>query len=189
MKIKEMEVPVRWEMQLSNDEKLVLVGKIDRIDQNEDSFVIYDYKTGYANLKMKEEVQTGLKLQLPLYAIALRKQLEKEQGKKVQAQGASYISMRDPAKRAGNGIWRTEHIGKGSSYLVSSRCRNREDELGTEAFLEKYELKPLIEKRWREMSSQFSVRPLDCSKHCPYQAVCRVTEEQKEAKGSTGDEF
>ncbi|WP_088103647.1 PD-(D/E)XK nuclease family protein [Halalkalibacter urbisdiaboli] len=182
MKIDTMETGIRWELNLRSGERLVLVGKVDRVDVKEDGFVLYDYKTGNASIKMEEEVRTGLKLQLPLYTHAISQELQRK-GHSVPAHGASYISLKEPGKRAGNGIWRSEHVGKESQYNVSAQCRNREDELGTNAFLEKYELEQRIENLWQGMKGNFPVKPLECSAFCSYRSVCRVTEEQKESGG------
>ncbi|WP_100404950.1 PD-(D/E)XK nuclease family protein [Bacillus solitudinis] len=183
MKIDALETAVRWEMTLTNGERLILAGKVDRVDIEEEGFVIYDYKTGAASIKMEEDVRTGLKLQLPLYTHALKKQLEQRENQPMSALGASYISLKEPNKRAGNGIWRSDHVGKGSIFQVSSQCRNREDELGTDSFLEKYQLKERIEELWNGMNHSFPVAPIECSNFCQYRSVCRVTEAQREKGG------
>ncbi|UTW68966.1 hypothetical protein KHA80_17295 [Anaerobacillus sp. HL2] len=41
------------------------------------------------------------------------------------AHGASYISLRDPLKRAGNSVWREEHFRKNSPFSVSSHATKR----------------------------------------------------------------
>ncbi|NEU29741.1 hypothetical protein GN156_02995 [bacterium LRH843] len=179
MSIMALEKSIQLEYRLESGENLLLTGKIDRIDSSNRSFAIYDYKTGKASVKM-EDVQAGLKLQLPFYSLAVNEEAAKRSGSGLTADGATYISMLEPNKRAGNGIWRNEHIGKGSIYSVTSHCKNREDTLGTEEFLQKYELKERIEQIWTGMHTNFPVKPLDCANHCPYRSVCRVTDEQKE---------
>lgn len=183
MSIMALEKSIRFEFSLENGQTLILTGKADRVDVRDDSFVIYDYKTGKASVNM-EEVRSGLKLQLPLYAFAIREELERREGRTITADGATYVSLKEPGKRAGNGIWRSEHVGKNSRYSVSSYCRNREDTLGTAAFLDQYELKMRIEQVWNGMHTNFPVQPLDCASHCPYRSVCRVTAEQREESTS-----
>ncbi|MBP3949614.1 PD-(D/E)XK nuclease family protein [Bacillus suaedae] len=179
MEIMAFEKPVRLELEISDEESLILVGKVDRVDRQGNRFVIYDYKTGFAQIKM-EEVKSGLKLQLPLYAYAIREELERLENQTMIADGASYISLKkEPAKRAGNGIWRSEHVGKDSKYQVSSRCRNQEDELGTNEFLEKYELVERIKELWQGLQSAYHVAPEECSNFCQYHSICRATAEQR----------
>ncbi|TWI57134.1 PD-(D/E)XK nuclease family protein [Halalkalibacter nanhaiisediminis] len=179
MSIMALEKAIRFEFLLKNGQMLILVGKADRVDLANDAFVVYDYKTGKASVN-SEEVRAGLKLQLPLYAFAIRAELEQQQGRTITADGATYISLKEPSKRAGNGMWRPEQVEKGSKYFVSSFCKNREETLGTEAFLEQYELKERIEQIWNGMQTNFPVQPLDCASHCPFRSVCRVTDEKKE---------
>ncbi|KHF38399.1 PD-(D/E)XK nuclease family protein [Halalkalibacter okhensis] len=179
MHIMAIEKPIRFELPLSDEKTLVLTGKADRIDRLNNSIVVYDYKSGHASVKM-EDVQSGLKLQLPLYAFAIREELERLEEAVFQADGASYISLKEPNKRAGNGIWRTEHVGKSSRYNVSSFCRNREDHLGNEQFLIDHQLKERITEIWEGMQTNFPVEPLECSPFCSYRTVCRVTDEKRE---------
>ncbi|MFK3939046.1 PD-(D/E)XK nuclease family protein [Alkalihalobacillus sp. NPDC078783] len=181
MRITSLEKRLQLDMSVGNHETIRLKGKIDRVDQLDQEFIIYDYKTGHANLKMEEEVRTGLKLQLPLYSYSLREQLERQSTEPYEAIGASYISLRSPAKRANNGIWKESEVGKESRFNVSALCKNKEEELGTPAFLDKYELEQKVQTLWHGMTHEFPVKPLDCRDSCPYGPICRVTDEQKEA--------
>ncbi|MDT8859563.1 PD-(D/E)XK nuclease family protein [Alkalihalobacillus sp. MEB130] len=179
MFIMAIEKSIRFELPLPNGKTLVLTGKADRIDRMNDSIVVYDYKSGQASVKM-EDVRSGLKLQLPLYAFAIREELERLEEAEIKADGATYISLKEPGKRAGNGMWRTEHVGKSSKYNVSTFCRNREDYLGTEQFLVDHELKERIAEIWHGMQTNFPVEPIECSPFCSYRTVCRVTDEKRE---------
>ncbi|ADC48580.1 hypothetical protein BpOF4_02565 [Alkalihalophilus pseudofirmus OF4] len=179
MKIHSLETSLRLELELDEGTTLHLTGKVDRVDLDQEGFTIYDYKTGFAHVKLEEEVRSGLKLQLPLYARALKEQLSTTDAA-LRAHGASYISLREPEKRAGNGIWRSDQIGKSSKFLVHHSCKNKEDDLGGDEFMEVYELRNKVHSLWKGTHTEFSVRPLDCSSYCPYKSVCRVTEDQKE---------
>ncbi|WP_062047952.1 PD-(D/E)XK nuclease family protein [Bacillus sp. JCM 19034] len=181
MKIVAFEHPIRFELPLSEEESIILVGKVDRVDRKEDSIVIYDYKTGLASIKM-DEVQSGLKLQLPLYAYALREQYERNEKKKIFVDGASYISLKEPDKRSNNGIWRVDLVGKDSPYHVSSFCKNKEEEFGTRAFLDKYQITEQVATLWEGMSQFYDVAPQECSSFCPYISICRATPEQRQGK-------
>ncbi|WP_413379504.1 PD-(D/E)XK nuclease family protein [Alkalihalobacillus sp. 1P02AB] len=185
MKIEALEAPIYFDFTLSTGENLYLRGKIDRVDTDQKGFTIYDYKTGQASIK-KEEIQAGLKLQLPLYAYVMQKQLSDQLNQEMTGYGASYISLRDPEKRAGNGVWRPDFIGKDSPFFVSSRTRNQESTWATDDYMNENELPEKIEKLWKGTYTEYPVKPLDCSDFCPYKPICRVTEEQKE-RGSSDE--
>jgi ATP-dependent helicase/nuclease subunit B len=173
MQIRDLEKKVGLDLVFEDGTAVTLHGKVDRIDGDENGFVIYDYKTGKASMSLENEVKTGLKLQLPLYIQAIQKELG------LRAHGASYISLKEPAKRATNGIWHKDHAGKQSKFYVSSRT-NKEENMDAEAIFTKYEIKPLIQSIWQGMSSDFSVRPRVCHQTCPFRPICRVTREQIE---------
>ncbi|KYG32340.1 PD-(D/E)XK nuclease family protein [Alkalihalobacillus trypoxylicola] len=179
MKIKQLEVPISESFTLPSGKKLHLKGKVDRLDEDESGFVIYDYKTGQASID-RQEVQSGLKLQLPLYAYMIQKQLTKRGESSKIGYGASYISLRDPHKRASNGIWHSQFVGSQSPFHVSSRTKNQESDWANDPYLAQYQIPKKLEELWQGTFSQYPVKPLECSNFCPYKAVCRVTEEQKE---------
>ncbi len=186
MAIMALEKPVRLKVSLKQGSELILTGKVDRVDVSDAAFVIYDYKTGRAHARL-EDVRSGLKLQLPLYTLALSQEMGKKEAR--TAEGATYISLLEPKKRAGNGIWLPDQIGKGSKYGVNRNVGQGEETLGTDEFMTKYELNERIEELWTGMKENFSVKPLECSAYCQYRAVCRVTEEKIEgSKWGKGDE-
>lgn len=168
--IEGLEVPIVLEDFPLGTTKLKVTGKIDRVDVANGEKVLYDYKTGKAALKL-EEASHGTKLQLPMYSYII--------GKQSPVAGATYISLLDPGKRAGNGVWKPEHVGKQSIFGVSAQCRNKEDALGEEAFMEKWHIHERLQELWEGMQTNMPVAPLDCAASCPYKAICRVTEEQK----------
>lgn len=184
-----LEENVDLDIKIDEETTITLSGKIDRIDIDEDGFVIYDYKSGYASLNFEKEVRPGLKLQLPLYLVAMEKRLANghysidltEKFKQIipnnlTAHGASYISFRDPVKRAGNSVWREEHFGKGSRFDVYHTA-TKEESLEGETLLAKYELKKRLKQLWHGSSSDFSVKPIKCMNSCVYKPVCRVTQD------------
>lgn len=168
--IESLEVPVKLEGYQLENSRVTIVGKIDRVDSVDGERVLYDYKTGKASLKMVE-IQAGLKLQLPLYAYIL--------GKETPIAGASYISFKEPKKRSSNGLWAKQHVGKGSIFAVSSQCRNTDDTVGDEQFMERWGLHKRIQSLWDGMTTDASVAPLNCPQTCPHKATCRVTEAMK----------
>lgn len=186
-----LEEKIAVDIKLDDKTTVTLSGKIDRIDIDEHGFVIYDYKSGFASLNFEKEVRPGIKLQLPLYLLAIEERLANGHYKidlsdlfedlpeDVIAHGASYISLRDPAKRAGNSVWREEHFGTNSKFGVHSSA-TKEETLKAEELLAKYELKQRLKKLWHGSSHDFSVKPLKCMSSCVYKSVCRVTQEQIE---------
>lgn len=191
MHIFRLEESIELDLKLSEDVTITLTGKIDRIDIDENGFVIYDYKSGLASLNFDKEVRPGLKLQLPLYLVAMEKRLVNGHyqidlsetlsllPENVTAHGASYISLRDPLKRAGNSVWREEHFGKDSPFSVHSRA-TKEETLASDVFLAKYQLTERLAELWNGSSQDFSVKPLKCINSCVYRSVCRVTQDQIE---------
>lgn len=188
-----LEEPIELDLTIDDETTITLSGKIDRIDIDEHGFVIYDYKSGFASLNFDKEVRPGLKLQLPLYLVAIEKRLEnghylidladliEEVPEKIAAHGASYISLREPVKRAGNSVWREEHFRKNNPFHVNTTHATKEETLRAEVFLAKYELIKRIKKLWEGSTQDFSVKPLKCMSSCVYKSVCRVTQEQIEA--------
>ncbi|OIJ10537.1 hypothetical protein BKP37_18560 [Anaerobacillus alkalilacustris] len=186
-----LEEAVELDIKLDDDITITMSGKIDRVDIDDHGFVIYDYKSGFASLNFKKEVRPGLKLQLPLYLVAMEKRLAnghyqidltecfESLPENLTAHGASYISLREPLKRAGNSVWREEHFRKNSPFSVNSYA-TKEETLEAEALLAKYELKQRIKELWQGSSHDFSVRPLKCISSCAYRPVCRVTQDQIE---------
>lgn len=173
MQIHHLEKKVGLDLSFEDGTAVTLHGKVDRIDRDETGFVIYDYKTGKASMNLEKEVKTGLKLQLPLYILAIQEELG------LSAHGASYISLKEPAKRATNGMWHKDQAGKQSRFYVNSRT-NKEENMDGKVIFGKYELNSLIQSIWQGMSSDFSVRPRVCHQTCPYRPICRVTREQIE---------
>ncbi|RXI98371.1 hypothetical protein DS745_18780 [Anaerobacillus alkaliphilus] len=186
-----LEESIELDLKLNEEVTITLTGKIDRIDIDEHGFVIYDYKSGLASLNFDKEVRPGLKLQLPLYLVAMEKRLLNGHyqidlsniftsvPENVTAHGASYISLRDPLKRAGNSVWREEHFGKNSPFSVNYRA-TKEETLSSEILLAKYQLKERLVELLNGSSKDFSVRPLKCINSCVYKPVCRVTQDQIE---------
>lgn len=183
-----LEEQVELDIQIDEDTLITLSGKIDRIDIDEHGFVIYDYKSGFASLNFDKEVRPGLKLQLPLYLVAMENRLANGHysidltdhfdslSERLTAHGASYISLRDPVKRAGNSVWREEHFGKNNRFGVHARA-TKEETLEAEVLLAKYELKERLKQLWLGSSQDFSVKPLKCMSSCVYKPVCRVTQD------------
>lgn len=86
-------------------ETLRLVGRIDRIDHDEDGhFVLYDYKLSTMRYEGCQNVEETTNFQLPLYVLAYRRWLE-EQGRPGKPVGAGFYGLRAQDKYKKIGIW------------------------------------------------------------------------------------
>lgn len=178
MLIAQLEKEIVKELQLNVEEPptiLTIKGKIDRVDWDGNGYTVYDYKSGKSvSINLEKEAANGLKLQLLMYIWALEEEFEG-----ARAYGGSYISMKDPGKRASNAIWDGKHAGKGSKFKVSAWA-NKEKEMDANTIFDKYGIKERIGELWKGLQSDFSVKPLRCSKSCVYKPVCRITKSQLE---------
>ncbi len=79
-------------IQLSSDpeDKMLLRGKVDRVDVDGDDFIIIDYKTG--NIPSYESIRKGYNMQLPLYLMACEQLLGLEPA------GGAYYQLKDDGK-------------------------------------------------------------------------------------------
>lgn len=171
MRISRFEKEIRLHLAIDEDTNITVEGKLDRLDRDEEGFVIYDYKSGKASMNLHSEVKPGLKLQLPLYLLAVQEEFES-----LSPHGASYVSLKDPAKRAKNGIWDHE---KATRFNVSKQAQ-KVKELDASVFVDEHQLRDRVHTLWKGMHQDFSVSPLDCQPWCPYKMVCRVTKTQIE---------
>ena len=192
MQLFRLEENVKIELDLDDQTKITLVGKIDRIDLDENGFVVYDYKSGEAKLDFPKEVVLGLKLQIPLYIMSIQRKInaglypEIKVSKDITAHGGAYISLKKPKTRASNSVWRTEHVVRNNPFKIYHSA-NKEESLDGEILLTKYNLKEKIKELWEKSSFHYSVKPLVCFPSCPYNGICRVTDELKEEGEVTED--
>lgn len=194
MKLFKLEDQVEYTLEIDKENTLTIIGKVDRIDVDDEGFVIYDYKSGKASLNFDKEVKSGLKLQIPLYILIVQNKIKSGEYPELKgitditAHGASYVSLKEPLKRATNGVWRKDNAGVKGRFKVSGRT-NKEDTLEGDTLMEKYKLKDKIKELWLSSHYDYSVRPLDCHDCCPYNGVCRVSDELKEeGENSNGAE-
>ncbi|WP_350345061.1 PD-(D/E)XK nuclease family protein [Proteinivorax tanatarense] len=177
MKLHSLEQPLTIHLEVDSENTVVLTGKVDRLDIDDNGFVIYDYKSSTVRFNFEKDVACGLKLQLPLYMLAIEERLEKT------AYGAAYISLKEPHKRATNSVWQSEHAQRGSKFKASSAA-NKEECLNSDVLFDKYNLTARIGELFEKIRYDYSVTPLKCYGGCPYNIVCRVTDELiEEAEG------
>ena len=100
------------------DQKVNLLGKIDRIDVAADGrFMVLDYKTGRIPANIKE-IQRGTSLQLPIYLLAAEHLLADE-GLSEGSAGA-YYQMRDHENIGKQGLF-ADANAKGAVFHSRSR--------------------------------------------------------------------
>lgn len=184
MTIFKMEESVEFTMELENKEVLTLTGKIDRIDIDEQGFVIYDYKSSRKDLDFENEVPAGLMLQIPLYMIALEhefKQGRYQTHTNKEAIGGGYISIKEPHHRKKNTVWKNDEHKK--RFQLNNRIQTHILAIDSESLQREFKIPQLIERLWRGTFTDFSVRPFsaDSCKYCSYKAICRVTKEQQDS--------
>ncbi len=141
--------------------KIKLRGRVDRIDTDAGKkfAVVIDYKRS-AKFKAAN-LALGTALQLPLYLLAVQKQLG------FMPLGAEIYSIRDP-KRSG-------FYCEGIAQLFEKEFSSR-SQLPDEVF-QKVLARSLVfvRKFVKEIEeSKVPVRPRDCESFCPYDTVCRI---------------
>lgn len=86
-------------VELANGDKVLLEGRIDRVDrmdEGENSYIkIIDYKSGVKNLKLSD-VYHGMSLQLMVYLLAVLSMDGKADGKNLKPGGVFYFRIDDP---------------------------------------------------------------------------------------------
>ncbi|MEO6810369.1 MAG: PD-(D/E)XK nuclease family protein, partial [Isosphaeraceae bacterium] len=138
-----------------------LQGRIDRIDLVKNSgqtlFRIIDYKTGYS--PNKPDVDAGLALQLPLYALAVER----------------LALAGEAASPADVGYWSLSEKGYKSVKTMTPIAKAKAELETWETFreaLETYVLALVTHLR----AARFPVAPRkdDCTRSCDFRAVCRI---------------
>ena len=143
-----------------------LTGRIDRLDvsrvADDEVFIVIDYKTGTRISLKPDEVRTGQKLQLPLYAMAAEQLF-------FSASGAAAWAV---------GYWgiREKGFGKAFHMQLHQKC-----EAGIEPTDEWRSLREEVLCRVAEIvrgvrGGDFPMYSFDeeCTKRCPVRTVCRV---------------
>lgn len=154
--------------------------KADRVDIDENGFVIYDYKSSNKYIK-ENEVMDGKVLQLPLYLYALEDILKEKVGKPLRPYGASYINVDSPKTRASNSIWEENENTLGRFNVNTNALKVK---LENGAHLEKFNLHTKINDLVEDSKQHFRVNPYGTNscKYCSYHSVCRVTPDIREGE-------
>jgi ATP-dependent helicase/nuclease subunit B len=152
------------------DDTIEFMGKIDRIDADDEGFVIFDYKLGERTIK-QERIEQARAIQLPLYMLGY----EQKSGKKPY--GGGYLPIAEPTKRGTNTFWNnTEDYDR---FLLKGKRKTAKmiAPLRKGALIDALKLKQTILQIREDARYLFSVRPYEESEctYCKYQSICRMS--------------
>ncbi|NLX47722.1 MAG: hypothetical protein GXY70_06110 [Euryarchaeota archaeon] len=152
------------EIQLSNDpgDIIKLRGKVDRIDANDGTFVIIDYKTG--SVPSHSQMVRGYYMQLPLYLMACERLLH------LRAAGGAYYQLKNDNRfgmhlRTASLDFKQELGGSNRAYRPGLRddmeiCKRNVKEI----------IEGISQGKFHPVDSTESER---CSSYCLYSRICR----------------
>lgn len=152
----------------SEEEALTVVGKVDRVDlDDEGNFLVYDYKSG--GIPTWQEERDGRSLQLRLYLRAVSELLLPE-GRPV---GAGFFSLAKADAR--EGIWHLEGAAKVNRYH-RKKSAGLFDAPGFAGLLSQTEnLAGAVARRVRAGEFPLTSDLAECRK-CRFRGACRVDE-------------
>lgn len=143
----------------SGEEKVKILGRIDRIDRilDSDKYILYDYKTSSYGVKKIKDIKEGTSFQLPVYIMS-------QKDKNIIAGG--YID-----------------ISKANVYmeLVQEDEKKLVNKKRGKGILDRTNWEDLMKEVERNMKEyigsiyegDFSINPKLCDKYCPYREICR----------------
>ena len=99
-------------------DEFTVVGRPDRIDQHADGVFIIEYKSSSSSPSGQEMAELGYRLQLPVYALAARRQL------KQPVLGAQFVELTRAGSRA-SGVFFKEWNGSQDGKLTQARSNSR----------------------------------------------------------------
>ncbi len=162
-----------------------IVGQPDRIDRHQDGLFIIDYKSSGTVPHGSEMIEQGYRLQLPFYAVAVRKKTNEP------TLGVQFIELDRKGSRK-SGIFFKEHNGKDAGKLTNVRSNSKSlIHLPPEEVWEKLE-EQLIQNAQGFIKGQFEARPRitkrekECAR-CSVADLCglrRLVESGTEGEGS-----
>jgi len=97
--------------------EFAIIGIPDRVDEHPEGIFIQDFKTSSSLPKGKEMVEQGYRLQLPFYALAAQRVLQKK------AIGVQFIELNKKGGRT-CGVFFKQYNGKEPGNLTNTRARN-----------------------------------------------------------------
>lgn len=152
-------------LKLQNEtDSLQLCGKVDRIDSAMDHYVLYDYKKS-ATPGIKETLENGTDLQLPLYIAAVEKLLAAGNSHVV---GGAYYSVEGAMVR--DGLWREAAQGLLAAVKINKKCYLTEADWGE--FYRQFTAK-IFTAVAAIRAGDFPPLPTTCSNYCQGRGICR----------------
>jgi RecB family exonuclease len=162
-----------------------LRGRVDRVDQVDAGYLVWDYKTGGVNRPIPKQ-RAFIQLQLPLYLLAVARRA----GLPGMPLGGSYLQLQGRGKVAPRGgFGRAEVLGRGGAFPLLERATKArsdaswklgaEDEPTLEAWLARTERRVVELARRLGAGRYFAFRHPEahrCVEYCDYRDVCRVEE-------------
>ncbi|MBF0493020.1 MAG: PD-(D/E)XK nuclease family protein [Deltaproteobacteria bacterium] len=143
-------------------------GKIDRVDCNVEKgeFAVFDYKTGELS-KLNPQIKAYQKIQLPLYALAAKKLLEKKFNKPMQLLASMALNLKDMEFKYGL-------LPKTNQRRFSQNARSGAiyQDAEWEEFWKNLEIK-ILEYAEQIKSGNFEIKPDPCLAYCEFREVCR----------------
>jgi len=138
-------------------ERIVLKGKIDRVDMAEDGrCVVYDYKTSRYGVPSINAVERGLSFQIPLYIMAC-------ENRGLKPLGGGYLILNSFEVKGG--IWSRPLTGRRNPGVV--------DEEKWEKLMESIR-KHIFDYRKQIIDGYFPPEPQKgCDAFCDYKKICR----------------
>ncbi|MHC1709394.1 MAG: PD-(D/E)XK nuclease family protein [Methanomassiliicoccales archaeon] len=156
------ERPAEISLSEDPDDRLLLRGKVDRLDAQDGNFVIIDYKTG--SVPGYSSMAKGYHMQLPLYLMACEKLLN------LRAAGGAYYQLKNGDKfgmqlRTASSEFQNDLGGKKDAYKPGLRedleiCRRNVKEV----------LEGISHGKFHPVDSAEGER---CSSYCLFSRICR----------------
>lgn len=146
----------------TNENSIEIRGIIDRIDKENDKYLIIDYKSSAYGKRSVKDIENKISLQLPIYIMS---QKDKD------IVGGFYSIIKKPEFYTCMGLL-------GESNLVNKRQAGAMDIESWERILTNTELtiNHIVKSIYQ---ADFSVNPRECSPYCIYKDICRYDKVQE----------
>lgn len=112
-----------YHIELSGEVPIVVSGRIDRIDKNDNLLKVIDYKSGNAKVDLKK-LSNGTQLQLPTYILATTQLYENH-----RIYSANYIVLKNKGDLVLDGYCFDEQLGMKDHYIKSRKKQPTFNEL------------------------------------------------------------
>jgi RecB family exonuclease len=143
-------------------------GKPDRVDRHPDGWFVIDYKTSGTVAHGSEILENGYRLQLPFYALAVRKETQQS------VLGVQFVELDRRGSRK-SGIFFNTHNGKEEGHLTSLRANSKSlMTLPQEEVWDRLE-EQILQKARGFVNGEFEAKP-NVSRRTQECSQCRVAD-------------